>query len=452
MNPIAALDVFLRARQLDTPHITGLVVALSGGPDSMALLAAVALRAVELNYSLRAVHIHHGLQVEADAWAAQAVRQAQALAVPAAVLRVAVSQSQASLEGAAREARYSALMGDCGVHEALLLGHHRDDQAETLLLRLMRGAGLQGLAAMRGQSSWRMASGEIRERWRPWLGVSREQLMRWLDEHLSLRRLQLGLASGFAEAAALKPVQDPANADPRFARTTLRHDILPRLERFWPDASVQIAQSAVHLAQQAQALDSLADIVLTPWLAENANCIEISGLLALPAAVYQTLIARWLQRSGAPALPRRYWPRVSAELLQTRSDAQPQLAWAGWSLRRYRERIYIVRDEDVQALPAGVAWPDPRQPIEWAEQLWSVEQLCPELAANSPALSKPWRLAARQGGERYRPLPELPSKRVKHWCQETHIPPWQRDRVACVWAGDEVVALKLVPSQAPVQL
>ena len=432
MSPEAALEVFLRARQLDTPHIHGLVLALSAGPDSLALLVALAHIAPSLNYRLRAVHIHHGLHADADAWALQALHQAQAVSVPATVIRVQVS-AQASLESAARAARYQALVGACGADEALLLAHHQDDQAETLLLRLMRGAGLQGLAAMRAESSWRLPDGTTRQRWRPWLRVSRQQLVHWQQS---------------AGRKDLSAIHDPANDDPRFARTALRHDILPRLKQHWPGASVQLAQAAEQLAEQAQALDVFADNALAPLLDERAASLDIIALMALPQILHQCLIARWLSRAQAPPLPKRYWPRVLPELVLARADAQPQLAWAGWSLRRYKQRLYVLHDAELAALPEGIDWPDPQQPLLWAGCAWRLAELFqesvqePALALLPKLLSRPWRLAARRGGERYRPNTHGPSQSVKHWCQAQNIPPWQRHRVVCVWAGNEVVALK----------
>ncbi|MEL0027195.1 MAG: tRNA lysidine(34) synthetase TilS [Perlucidibaca sp.] len=170
-HPLGALRVFLQARRQDTPAVAGLVVALSGGPDSLTLLLAAAQIAPAEGLRLRALHVHHGLHADADAWAAQAQAQARAVATDCQVLRVTVP-AVASVEGAARAARYAALAAALAPDEALLLAHHQDDQAETLLLRLMRGAGLHGLAGMRPVSSWRGADGREIPRWRPWLDLA----------------------------------------------------------------------------------------------------------------------------------------------------------------------------------------------------------------------------------------------------------------------------------------
>ena len=445
MNPVAALDAFLRARQLDAPDVTGLVVALSAGPDSYALLCAAKQLASDLGFSLRAAHVHHGLHPDANRWAALAEQQAAAWQIPLQILRVQVP-TQASVEGAARRARYDAIAALMSESEALLLAHHQDDQAETLLLRLMRGAGVQGLAAMREQSLWRSRDAQlpVMLRWRPWLGQSRYAITSWLNS-----------------VSELPVVQDPANIDPRFDRSLLRHQLVPLLQQRWPKVSQLLARSSQQLAQQADALNELSDALLQR-LSGDGKTLDISALNLLSEASRQAVIARWLQSKGSPTLPYRYWPRVKLELLQARADAQPQLAWAGWSLRRYRERLYLRHDELIKELPAAINWPNPLEPIEWAGHLWSLNELCPHVSKNDPLLEVSWRIAPRVGGERL--LTVLPPSKaplalcdqqssnctisLKNWCQEQGVPPWQRERLVCVWAGEMVVAVHLMPDEA----
>lgn len=219
-HPVGALRQFLQARRLDAPGIAGVVVALSGGPDSLTLLLAAAAVVPETGLRLRALHVHHGLHADADAdaWAAQAMAQSAAAGVPCRVLRVRVAD-EASLEAAARRARYDALAAALAPDEALLLAHHQDDQAETLLLRLMRGAGLHGLAGMRPLSSWRGDDGRTIARWRPWLALPRTTLERWRPRALACLRSH----DPSLPEAALLPVADPANHDARFDRSLLRH-------------------------------------------------------------------------------------------------------------------------------------------------------------------------------------------------------------------------------------
>ena len=438
-HPLGALRQFLQARRQDAPAVAGVVVALSGGPDSLTLLLAAAQVAPAEGLRLRALHVHHGLHADADAWAAQAVAQASALGVPCEVLRVSVARV-ASVEGAARAARYAALAGAMMADEALLLAHHQDDQAETVLLRLMRGAGLQGLAGMRPVSSWRTADGREVARWRPWLALPRAALERWLPRGVACVRSH----DASVPADALLPVIDPANHDDRFDRTLLRHELLPLLASRWPDAAALLARSAEQLAAQASAMDALADEVLAR-AALPSGALSLPALAVLDDATLQAVLARWLARRGTPSLPVRYWPRVRSEFLQARADAMPKLAWPGWSLRRYREQLHLLSDAALQPLPTkGVDWPDPRVPLDWAGRTWRAKELVADLAEDDLRLALPWRLAPRRGGERWRPPGRTHSVSVKYWCQEMGIPPWQRGQVVLVWVGEHIVAAKLI--------
>ncbi len=438
-HPLGALQHFLQARRQDAPAVAGVVVALSGGPDSLTLLLAAAQIAPALGYRLRALHVHHGLHADADAWAAQALQQAAAVGMPCEVLRVQVP-TQASIEAAARQVRYDALAQAMSGDEALLLAHHQDDQAETLLLRLMRGAGLHGLTAMPTTSVWSAPNGAMMPRWRPWLDLPRSGLERWLPRATACR---LSHAPELP-ASALQPVHDPANHDARFDRTLLRTHALPLLHTRWPEAASQLARSAAQLAQQARALDSLADDLLSRagFRADEVGPLVLPMLVALDDAALQAVIARWLALRGAPPLPVRYWPRLRRELLQARADAVPEIRWAEVSLRRYRQMLYLLREADLPVAGVTADWPDPRQPLQVGGRYFPAMQL----SDFHPLLARRWRLAPRTGGERWQPAGRAHHVTLKHWCQDQGIPPWQRQALTCVWAGDEVVGVVVAGS------
>lgn len=421
-----ALRGFLTARRHDV-GVQGLVVALSGGPDSLAMLHAAAHLAPALGYSLRALHVHHGLHPAADAWAEQALQQAAMLSVPCRVLKVTVPP-QASIEAAARQARYEALTHAMEQGEALLLAHHQDDQAETVLLRLMRGAGLQGLKGMLPVTYWSSESGLRFAKWRPWLGLPREVLSDWLAQ--ARFRLEAN------DVPVSEPVHDPANSDVRFDRTVLRHQILPLIETRWPEAKRLLARSATQLAQQAHALNALADY----WLASqpDQDRLAIPALTTWDASTQQVIISRWLQLNGVTALPVAYWPRVQTELFHARPDANPVLSWAGVSLRRYREGLYLVKEDDLSVMPECI-WSNPREPLLLDGECWQPLAL-PD---DHPLWACEWRIAIRKGGERWRPAGRDHHVLLKHWCQEQGIPPWQRPALRCVWAGETLVMVVL---------
>jgi tRNA(Ile)-lysidine synthase len=196
-----------------------LCVAFSGGADSTALLAALAQRRRRCGFGLRAIHVNHQLHRDAARWAGQALVTAARLQVPASVLTVDVAVAGRSLEAAAREARYAALAAALAPGEHLLTAHHEEDQLETVLLQLLRGAGVAGLAAMPPRAAF--AGGWLL---RPLLGQSRAGLRAWLSRQ------------------ELPWIEDPANADLRFDRNYLRAEILPRLQARWPAAARTVAR------------------------------------------------------------------------------------------------------------------------------------------------------------------------------------------------------------------
>ncbi|MDZ4298032.1 MAG: tRNA lysidine(34) synthetase TilS [Moraxellaceae bacterium] len=419
--PLSALQAFLQQRRQDSPSITSIVIALSAGPDSLALLLAAQQVAPPLGFAVRALHVHHGLHEDADSWAVQACAQAAALVLHCDVLKVNITES-ANIEAQARQARYDAMAAQLQPHEALLLAHHQDDQAETLLLRLMRGAGLQGLTAMAEVSVWPVAGAGGLLRWRPWLDVPKQALTTWLA----------------SQPVSHQAINDPANNNPRFDRTLLRHQVLPLLETRWPQVNAMLARSARQVSQQAKALNQLADL----WLANHSVdliSLPISELKTLEEVTQQAVLARWLQHQGAPAMPVRYWSRLIQELFNARTDAMPELTWADVSIRRYRDTIYLLHTAQLQPLPTtGADWPDPLRPLSWAGLEWSLP-----ISKDNLNLKARWRITARQGGERWRPEGRTQSLTVKHWCQENGIPPWQRLRLALVWRDDEIVFLAL---------
>ncbi|HEV2287260.1 MAG TPA: tRNA lysidine(34) synthetase TilS, partial [Steroidobacteraceae bacterium] len=203
-----------------------LCVAFSGGADSTALLAALAGQSGKLG-ALRALHVDHGLHPDSAAWAARAVAAARGLGVPCGVLDAKVARGRGdSLEARAREARYRLFEAALRPGEVLLSAHHEDDQLETVLLMLLRGAGVAGLAAM--PELVRFGPGLLV---RPLLSRSRAAL------------------AAFVRAAGLPHLEDPSNLDERLDRNYLRRRVLPALRERWPAAAATVSRSARHAAE-----------------------------------------------------------------------------------------------------------------------------------------------------------------------------------------------------------
>lgn len=247
-------------------------IAFSGGLDSTVLLHLLADYArSHAAPPLRAVHVHHGLQAAADAWPAHCKAVCANLGIALEVIHVQVSPG-ASLEQAARDARYAAFQQTLGPGDILFTGQHCDDQAETLLLRLLRGAGLRGLAAMPWQRP--LGQGSLV---RPLLGCARQQLQ------------------AYAQARGLAWIDDPSNADTRFARNFLRREVMPQLQQRWPQVGQNFARAAEHLGEALGLLDELAqgDLVTA----------QQGAPAAWPGLASSTWLAWWRCRRRASATP-----------------------------------------------------------------------------------------------------------------------------------------------------
>ena len=381
------------------------LVAFSGGLDSSVLLHRLAGDPAVRTRGLRAIHVHHGLQPAADDWAAHCQRNCARLGVPLAVVRVAVAAgSGPANEGAARTARHAAFADALGDGEVLALAHHRDDQAETFLLRALRGSGVDGLAAMR---AWRpYAAGWL---WRPLLGLPRSALLAHAREH------------------RLDWIEDPSNARDEADRNFLRLRVLPLLRLRWPQADAALARSAGLAAEAAQLLDT-EDAHALAALRGSDGALAIAALRDLPAARRARLLRRWVGESGLPPLPARIVTRVEHELLDARADAHACAEWPGAWIRAWRGGLHAGRHA-------------PPLPADW-EAGWDGRAPLSLPAGGTLALTgcdgfgTPLRVHARRGGERLRLPGRAHTHALKHLLQDTGIPPWQRARLPLLSSAD----------------
>lgn len=393
-----------RAPAFDPDVAAPVCVALSGGMDSTALLHALAASVDHRNRGLRALHVHHGLQAQADAWAAHCAQTCEALDIPFDVAHVdARDHAGRGREAAARDARYAAFEQHLREGEALALAHHRDDQAETVLLRALRGSGVDGLAAMHALRP--LGRGRL---WRPWLAVPRADI------------------AAFARAGGLRWVEDPSNQDASLDRNHLRQHVLPLLRRQWPGCDAALAAVALQ-AREARTLLDDADAALLGPLLDGAGTLSADGLRAQPAARRRRLLRRWVASRGLPALPGAGVAAVESWLASARGDAQPCFDWAGTRLRLWRARLHA--GPMLPPLPAGLdlSW-DGSAPLALPDG--------GELAF-SPALRiHGMRVHARRGGERILLPARAHRHALKHVLQDTGMPPWERERLPLLSAAD----------------
>lgn len=322
-------------------------IAYSGGLDSHVLLHAVTGLRDRLRLDLGAVHIHHGLQPDADAWAAHCAAVCADLDVPLEVRRVAARHAAGeSPEAVARAARYAAFRALLQPGDALATAQHRDDQAETLLLALLRGAGVHGLAAMAPVAPF--GSGRLL---RPLLHVPRAALVDYAREH------------------GLSWIEDPSNADTRFDRNRLRHLVIPPLRARWPALDRTLSRSAAHCAEAAGLLDELADELLAGlgtaadaghtlrWALPRA--LSVAGLRRLSAPRQRLVLRRWLLRRGFPPPDADRLRRITTEVLEAGADRQPLVAWPGCEVRRHRDALHALPPLPEPPAPGTCLLPDP---------------------------------------------------------------------------------------------
>ncbi|NJJ55698.1 MULTISPECIES: tRNA lysidine(34) synthetase TilS [unclassified Pseudomonas] len=388
-------------------------IAFSGGLDSTVLLHLLAILAKsETLPPLSAVHVHHGLQAVADAWPSHCQSVCDSLGVPLRVMHVHVPPG-ASLERAAREARYQAFTEVARDGEAVLTGQHRDDQAETLLFRLVRGAGVRGLAAMPAHRP--LAGGFLV---RPLLDVSRAELEAYAGDH------------------QLKWIEDPSNADPRFSRNYLRHRVIPTLTERWPQAVSSLARTAEHLGEAEALLGELACMDLQaadqpsrfPWLLLPS--LALVPLRELSDARQRNALRHWL--APLTRLPDSdHWAGWYS-LRDAKGDAQPLWRLADGELHRCGERIWWLPGVWSEFSHGSVSWPDPRNPLELpGNGLLKIIGKAPE---------GPLEVRYRQGGEML-DVPGRGRRDLKRLLNECGVPVFVRGRLPLLYQGEQLLGV-----------
>ncbi|MCK5324381.1 MAG: tRNA lysidine(34) synthetase TilS [Woeseiaceae bacterium] len=394
------------------------IIALSGGLDSCVLANALAATRDRHSKSMLAVHVDHQLHPESAKWSDHCRQLAAGYGIDFIAETVEVDVGSGSgLEAAARDARYKALARHMQHDDWLLSAHHRDDQAETLLLNLMRGSGAAGLAGIGAINPF--AGGWLV---RPLIHVSRRDLQRYAAE------------------ANLDWLDDPANEDRRFDRNYLRHSVLPILEERWPDVTKRLARSADLAGEAASLLEDLAEHDLRD-VGDRPGRIEIGGLQSLSEERKRNLLRHAIRRSGLPVPGAAKLRSVLEQLIPAKQDAQPLVAWPGVEIRRYRDNLYI--------LPAGAS----QQPADDGQVLGDTPLQLPqglgtlslspgvELGLDEAIIEQGLTVHYRRGGEEIQPVGQAHTRKLKKLLQEEGVVPWMRERLPLVYAGGQLVAV-----------
>ncbi len=403
---------------LHTPQgATGLAIALSGGADSAALLLAASGLGESLRgLRLRAVHVDHGMQAAAASFREACAALCTPLQIPLTVIAVAVEAPPGvSLEAAAREARYAALAAELRPGECLLTAHHAEDQAETLLLQALRGAGVKGLSAMP-----------------PCRPLGRGWHLRPLLEVPQAALLALAAHAGAA-------VLDPMNQDLRFDRSYLRRQVWPLIESRWPGSAAALTRTARHAAEAQEMLDAAAAVHVSRL--RDGDALSVPGLRALKAGERVNVLRHWLCESGVEPPSTARLTEALRQILDAQLDHMPAIPWGHCALRRYRQRIFITAAELPQ-LDGARRWRvggDSR--VELGPQLGSLRWAAQIGGLDPQHLPEFLTVRRRGGGETIRPSRGAKTQTVQHLCQAQGVLPWMRDALPLVFADEALIAV-----------
>lgn len=381
------------------------VLGLSGGLDSVVLLHV--LKTFVPAFSLSCLHVNHKISKNAENWANFCEDLCRKWHVPIMIEEVDISPHLASgLEAAARAARYEVFGRIDADH--VFLAQHRDDQAETVLLQLARGAGLRGLAAM-GEST---ACGNKFIR-RPFLSISRSAL------------------EAYARENNLEWVNDESNADLRFDRNFVRLRLIPLMEERFPAARETVSRTAGHIAEAARLLDELADMDGSG--ARRAGCLEVSRLFELSEARAKNLLRRHLFLCGT-RMPSA--ERLREMLKQLRSESAC-VSHDGFEVRSYRGLIHVVRPLSVASDFSRTWTGEPRMHLDELGGILAFEEGAGGL--DPEKLGEPVTVRVRQGGEKFVVQENRPRRSLKNLFQEHGIPPWERNRLPLLYCGETLI-------------
>jgi len=417
---LSTLQRALAEAQSSVQQVGRFTVGFSGGLDSSALLQAMAKLKQNGNLAsaqLQAVYINHGLSTNAEAWGQHCAALANKLGIPFQIVEVELVAKGLGVEAAAREARYQALAAPLKPGDCLLTGHHLDDQAETVLLRLLRGAGPKGLAAMSLQRS--LGNGLLL---RPLLDQTKQQL------------------ENYAMAEQLVWIEDESNQSLELDRNYLRQEIMPKLEQRWPGFSQRWGQSAQLCGLLDQQLESIAEQHLDAVDLKQerlGSSLKIDALLKLSLAERYNLLRLWLQKQSYASPSLAQLNELSRQLLDSDwSDQQARVVTGDQVWARYQGRLYSLPNVATSALNEAVVW-SVAKPLTLPGG-WSLQAIDDEQGICLPSVV---RVGARPAGLRCQPRSRRHSQSLKKLLQEFQLEPWLRPIIPLVWAGEELLGV-----------
>lgn len=397
------------------PRGARLCVGLSGGVDSVVLLDVLVGLASQQGWRLSALHVNHQISPNAGRWAAFCRTMCRDYGVPLRVVKVTVSRGD-SLEAAAREARYAAYRAQPA--EFVVLAQHLDDQAETVLLQMLRGTGVKGLAAMPVARADSVRPGLTVLR--PLLGATRRDI------------------EAYAAERKLAWIEDESNRDPYYLRNFLRLEVLPRIETRVPDYRNALSRAATHMAEASQLLDELARIDGAGTL--SGETLAVAALQTLPAARARNLLRYFLTSRGVAMPDARRLGEALRQVTTAKADARVCVRMGAHALRRYAGALHVTQLQVHVPHDFACRWCEERRlPVPELKATLEMRRARGAGIDVARLLAKPVVLRLRRGGEKLQPDAARPRRPVKDLFQELKVPPWQRERLPYLWSGGRLV-------------
>jgi tRNA(Ile)-lysidine synthase len=417
-KPLSLLDVVEKSFvSLSTSHkkMKSITVALSGGIDSVVLLHLLHQLQKRQNFTLKASHVHHGLSKNADKWVKFCEKLCAKLSVPLDVHHIKLPQKKLlGTEGEARQLRYEKLLQS--QTDLVVLAHHEDDQAETFLLQLMRGAGVKGLSSMAHFD-------DSRRLWRPLLNASRIDIESYAKKH------------------KLKWIEDESNQNIDFDRNFIRSKVLPILKNRFNHIIKVISRSASHLAEAQHLLDDLAKLDLKSYLKSDKykHKLNVKTLDKLSNARAKNVLRFWLEINDQLMLSKDLLDELLRQVLTAKKDADLKIQISkDYEIRRYQDEIYIVPKNNNIQKNYVIIWAGESEIILPNGHKLTFKKVKGR-GINLKFLDhQKLKIRNRQGGEIFKPDSKRPTKKIKQLLQESDLPPWERDALPLVFIEDEL--------------
>jgi tRNA(Ile)-lysidine synthase len=398
--------------------IKSMTVALSGGVDSVVLLHLLHQLQKTHHFTLKVSHVHHGLSKNADKWVKFCEKLCTKLSVPLDVHYIKLPQKKSlGIEGEARRLRYEKLLKS--KTDLVVLAHHEDDQAETFLLQLIRGAGVKGLSSMAHFD-------DSRRLWRPLLNTSRTDIESYAKKH------------------QLKWIEDESNQNIDFDRNFIRSKVLPILKNRFNHIIKVISRSSSHLAEAQNLLDDLAKIDLKSYLKSNnyKHKLQVKSLDKLSNARAKNVLRYWLEINDQLMPSKDLLDELLRQVLMAKKDATIKIQLSkDFEIRRYKDEVYIVKKNLKGQKNYEIIWKGESEILLPNGAQLNFKKVKGRGINFKFLNDQKLRIRNRQGGEFFKPDSKRPTKKIKQLLQESDLPPWEREFFPIIFVGDELAAV-----------